>query len=80
MFDASDFRGDPYGHITNQAGHFVLGEMAASVVLSMGIHWMWSAVLVVTRAPGGKASTAFFHRFSSSWRRLSRSARAARAD
>ncbi len=44
MFDPSSFRGDPYGHITNQSAHFAIGLALTTVLYPM---WGIPAALVV---------------------------------
>lgn len=36
---SDDYAGDPYGHVTNECGHTVLGIALASVAAFAGLWW-----------------------------------------
>ena len=44
MLDPSNFRGDPYGHATNQAGHFAIGLALATLLFPL---WGAPSALIV---------------------------------
>ena len=49
MFTPGNFRGDPYGHVCNQAAHFCIGLVLAAVLAPL---WGYPAALIVALGYG----------------------------
>ncbi len=49
MFAPGNFRGDPEGHLANQAGHMVIGLVLAAILASL---WGYPAALIVALGYG----------------------------
>ena len=49
MFAPGNFKGDPYGHATNQAGHMAIGLVLAAVLAPI---WGYPAALIVALGYG----------------------------
>lgn len=52
MFSPDDFAGNPYGHVTNQAGHAALVGMPMATALAFAGCPLWAGPLIVAAAYG----------------------------